>query len=50
MYKEVLQSINGIEVFAVIALIIFILFFVLVVARLLKMDKNYLNKMATTTV
>ncbi len=46
MYKEVLQSINGIEVFAVIALIIFILFFVLVVARLLKMDKNYLNKMA----
>ncbi len=46
MYKEVLQSIEGIGVFAVIALIIFILFFVLVVVRLLRMDKNYINKMA----
>ena len=45
MYKEVLQSINGIDVFAVIALIIFILFFVIVVVRLLKMDKNYIKKM-----
>jgi len=46
MYKEVLQSINGIDVFAAIALIIFMLFFVLIVIQLVRLDKNYLKKMA----
>ena len=46
MYKEVLQSIKGIDVFAAVALIIFILFFVLIVIQLLRLDKNYLKKMA----
>jgi hypothetical protein len=46
MYREVLQSIKGVDVFAVIALIIFILFFVLVAVRLLRMDKDHLKKMA----
>jgi hypothetical protein len=46
MYKEVLQSIKGIEIFSVIALIIFILFFVLVAVQLLRMDKNHVQKMA----
>jgi hypothetical protein len=46
MYREVLQSIKGADVFAVIALIIFILFFVLVAVRLLRMDKDHLKKMA----
>ena len=46
MYREVLQSIKGVDVFAVIALIIFILFFVLVAVRLLRMDKDQLKKMA----
>jgi len=46
MYREVLQSIKGVDVFAVIALIIFILFFVLVAVQLLRMDKDHLKKMA----
>ena len=46
MYREVLQSIKGVDVFAVIALIIFILFFVLVAVRLIRMDKDHLKKMA----
>ena len=46
MYREVLQSIKGVDVFAVIALIIFILSFVLVALRLIRMDKDHLTKMA----
>lgn len=46
MYKEVLQSIKGIDVFAAVALIIFMLFFVLIVIQLVRLDKNYLKKMA----
>ena len=46
MYKEVLQSIKGVDVFAAIALIIFMLFFVLIVIQLVRLDKNYLKKMA----
>jgi uncharacterized integral membrane protein len=46
MYKEVLQSIKGIDVFAAIALIIFMLFFLLIVIQLVRLDKNYLKKMA----
>lgn len=46
MYKEVLQSIKGIDVFAAAALIIFMLFFVLIVIQLVRLDKNYLKKMA----
>ena len=46
MYKEVLQSIKGIDVPAVISLIIFILFFAIVFVRLLRMDKDHLKKMA----
>ena len=46
MYKEVLQSIKGIEIFAVAALIIFILFFVIVVVQLFRMDNDHLKQMA----
>jgi hypothetical protein len=46
MYREVLQSIKDVDVFPVIALIIFILFFVLVAVRLIRMDKDHLKKMA----
>jgi hypothetical protein len=45
MYKDVLQSISGIDVYAIIALIIFILFFAIIVVHLARMDKNYLKKM-----
>jgi cytochrome c oxidase cbb3-type subunit IV len=46
MYREVLQAIKGVDVFAIITLIIFILFFVLVAVRLIRMDKDHLKKMA----
>jgi cytochrome c oxidase cbb3-type subunit 4 len=46
MYKNILQSINGVEVYAIIALLIFFLFFVGVTIWLLKVDKNYLKKMS----
>lgn len=45
MYKEVLQSIRGVDVYAIISLIIFILCFIIIIVRLLRMDKSYLNKM-----
>ena len=46
MYKEVLQSINGADVYAAIALIIFMLFFTIVAARIIRLDKSYVKKMA----
>lgn len=46
MYKEVLQSIKGVEVYAIISLIIFICLFAVVSIRILRMDKNELKKMA----
>ncbi len=45
MYKEILQSIEGVEIYPIISLIVFILFFIAVTIRLIKMDKNYINKM-----
>jgi hypothetical protein len=46
MYKEVLQSINGIEIIALIALLIFIVFFVFILIRLIKMDKSMEEEIA----
>lgn len=45
MYKEILQSIEGIEIYPIISLIVFILFFIVVTIRLVRMDKSYINKM-----
>jgi cytochrome c oxidase cbb3-type subunit IV len=45
MYKEVLQSISHVDVYAIISLTIFILFFIIIILRLIRMDKNYLKKM-----
>jgi hypothetical protein len=46
MYKDVLQSIKGVDVFAIISLIIFLLFFLIVVIKLLRMNKDQLKHMA----
>lgn len=46
MYKNILQSIDGVEVYAIIALLIFFLFFIGVTIWLFKVDKNYLKKMS----
>jgi hypothetical protein len=45
MYKEVLRSIEGIGIYPVISLIIFILFFAVLIYWFIKVDKNYLNEM-----
>lgn len=45
MYKDVLQSIEGIGVYPVISMIIFIIFFAAVIIWFFKADKGYLKKM-----
>jgi len=45
MFKDYLQSIEGVEVYAIISMIIFITFFIGIVIWLFKVDKQYINKM-----
>jgi hypothetical protein len=46
MYKDILQSINGVELYAIAAMIIFILFFLAMIIWLIKVDKNYIKEMS----
>ena len=46
MFKDVLQSIEGIEFFAIVGMIIFILFFIGMTIWLFKVDKKYIKKMS----
>jgi Ca2+/Na+ antiporter len=45
MYKDILQSIEGISVYPIISLIVFVLFFVVILIWMIKVDKKYINKM-----
>ncbi len=45
MIKELLQSVEGISVYPIISLIVFVLFFVIILVWMLKVDKNYIKKM-----
>ncbi|HCY76137.1 MAG TPA: CcoQ/FixQ family Cbb3-type cytochrome c oxidase assembly chaperone [Ignavibacteriales bacterium] len=45
MYKELLQSIEGIAVYPIISLIVFVLFFAIILLWMFKVDKNYIKKM-----
>jgi Ca2+/Na+ antiporter len=45
VYKEILQSIEGISVYPIISLIVFVLFFAIMLVWLFKVDKNYIKKM-----
>ncbi len=45
MYKEILQSIEGVEIYPIISLIVFIVFFVGITIWLLRMKKDYINEM-----
>lgn len=47
MYKEILRSIGGIEVYPVVSLIIFVTFFTLAVVRALRMDAHSAEHLAT---
>lgn len=45
MYKELLQSIEGISLYPIISLIVFILFFAIILIWMFKVDNNYIKKM-----
>jgi hypothetical protein len=46
MYKDILGSVEGVELYAITAMIVFILFFVGIIIWLIKVDKNYIKKMS----
>jgi cbb3-type cytochrome oxidase subunit 3 len=46
MIKEVLQSIEGIEFYTIISMLIFILFFIGMTIWLFKVDKKYIKAMS----
>ena len=45
MYRNILQSIEDIEKWPVIGLVIFFVFFIVVLIRVLRSDKKYNDKM-----
>lgn len=44
MFNNYLQAIEGIEIYPVIGLIIFLIIFISVVVWVMKVDKNYISK------
>ena len=46
MFKEVLQSIEGIEFYTIVSMVIFILFFIGMTIWLFKVDKKYIKMMS----
>jgi hypothetical protein len=45
MVRDVLQSIEGISLYPIISLIIFVAFFIILIIWMIKVDKNYIKKM-----
>ena len=45
MYKEILNSVEGISVYPIISLIVFVLFFAIILIWMFKVDKTYIKKM-----
>lgn len=46
MMRDVLQSIEGISLYPIISMIIFVLFFVILIIWMVRVDKNYIKKMS----
>ena len=46
MYKEILRSIAGIEIYPVISLVVFVTFFTLVLVRVVRMDRSRVDRLA----
>lgn len=46
MIRDVLQSAEGLSLYPVISLIIFVLFFAILIIWMIKVDKNYIKKMS----
>jgi Ca2+/Na+ antiporter len=45
LIKELLRSVEGVSVYPIISLIVFVLFFVIILVWMLKVDNNYIKKM-----
>ena len=45
MYKEILESVEGIGIYPIISLLVFFIFFVALIIWVFKADIKYLNKM-----
>lgn len=45
MFKEYFEMINGVELYPVFSLIVFFIFFVIMVVRFFRTDKDYNEKM-----
>lgn len=45
MYKSVLENISGVDIYPIVSLVIFFLFFTGVIIWVFKADKSYINKM-----
>mgnify|MGYP003551962261 FL=1 len=45
MYKEILQSIDGVSIYPIVSLVVFVLFFAVILIWMFKVDKNYIKKM-----
>jgi hypothetical protein len=46
LYKNVLEHIEGVEVFPLISLVVFFLFFTVIIIWTIKADITYMKKMA----
>ena len=46
MFSNVLQNIDGVEIYPIISLLIFIVFFLSVIIWTVKLDKKYVNKLS----
>ena len=45
MIRNLLESIEGIDVYPVIGLIIFMIFFIILLVWIFRLDKNYISEM-----
>lgn len=50
MIRDVLQSAEGLSLYPVISLIIFVLFFAILIIWMIKVDKNYIKKMSNLPI
>lgn len=46
MFSNVLQNIDGVEIFPIISLLIFVIFFLSVIFWTVRLDKKYINKLS----
>jgi len=45
MIRNLLQSIEGVEIYPLISLVVFVVFFVVILFWMLRIDKNYIKEM-----